>query len=231
MFVFPHGIHVDRQGNVWVIDSVPLGDANQDGVTGKAHVVVKFSPEGKVLMTLGKPGMAGDPPGHLQRAVRRRDRAERRHLRRRRPQRAEFQCHAEHDLANREVLERWQVHQDHRKVGFGPGGVQDAARYRVRFPAAGCSSRTAGNNRLQILDQEGKFLEEWKQFSRLSGIYIDKNDVLYGADSESNTKSNPGWKRGIRIGSAKDGKIMAFIPDPVPDADKSGTSGAGRRRG
>ena len=82
------------------------------------------------------------------------------------------------------------------------------------------------NNRLQIFDQDGKFLEEWKQFSRLSGIYIDRNDVLYGADSESNTKRNPGWKRGIRVGSARDGKVTAFIPDPVENADTSATSGA-----
>ena len=83
-----------------------------------------------------------------------------------------------------------------------------------------------GNNRIQIFDQDGKFLEEWKQFSRPSGIYIDANDVLYVADSESNQKTNPGWKRGIRIGSAKDGKVTAFIPDPEPDPEKVVTSGA-----
>ena len=83
-----------------------------------------------------------------------------------------------------------------------------------------------GNNRIQIFDQDGKFLEEWKQFSRLSGIYIDRNDMLYGADSESNTKRNPGWRRGIRIGSARDGKVTAFIPDPETNPDASATSGA-----
>ena len=50
--------------------------------------------------------------------------------------------------------------------------------------------------------------------------------VLYAADSESNTKRNPGWKRGIRIGSARDGKLTAFIPDPVENPDASATSGA-----
>jgi sugar lactone lactonase YvrE len=83
-----------------------------------------------------------------------------------------------------------------------------------------------GNNRIQIFDQDGKFLEEWKQFSRPSGIYIDRNDVLYVADSESNSKTNPGWKRGIRIGSVKDGKVTAFIPDPEPDPEKVITSAA-----
>jgi sugar lactone lactonase YvrE len=64
-------------------------------------------------------------------------------------------------------------------------------------------------------DQDGKFLEEWTQFSRPSGIYIDKNDIIYVADSASNAPRHPGWKRGIRIGSAKDGSVTAFIPDPA----------------
>src|SRR5204863_5696296 len=69
-----------------------------------------------------------------------------------------------------------------------------------------------GNNRIQILDQEGNFLEEWKQFGRPSGLFIDRNDALYVADHQSNAKLNPGFKRGIRIGSAKDGAVSAFIP-------------------
>src|SRR5260370_137078 len=85
-------------------------------------------------------------------------------------------------------------------------------------------------NRIQIFDQDGKFLEEWKQFSRPSGIFIDKNDVIYVTDSESTDKEgyghNPGWKRGIRVGSAKDGKVIAFIPDPSPGtAITSGAEG------
>ena len=83
-----------------------------------------------------------------------------------------------------------------------------------------------GNSRIQIFDQDGKFLEEWKQFSRLSGIYIDKNDILYGADSESNTARHAGWKRGIRIGSVRDGKVTAFIPDPEANPDRAATSAA-----
>ena len=86
------------------------------------------------------------------------------------------------------------------------------------------------NNRLQIFDQEGTFLEEWKQFSRLSGIYIDKNDILYGADSESNTQRHPGWKRGIRVGSVRDGKVTAFIPDPEPKPDDVGHERRRRHR-
>jgi sugar lactone lactonase YvrE len=69
------------------------------------------------------------------------------------------------------------------------------------------------NNRLQIFDQDGKFLAEWKQFGRPSGVWIDKNDVIYVADSQSSDKLNPGFKQGIRIGDAKDGKVTGFIEE------------------
>ncbi len=82
------------------------------------------------------------------------------------------------------------------------------------------------NNRIQIFDQEGNFIAEWKQFGRPSGIFIDKHDIIYVADSESRAQNHPGWKRGIRIGSAKDGSVTAFIPDPEPDPDHKATSGA-----
>ena len=72
----------------------------------------------------------------------------------------------------------------------------------------------------------GKFIAEWKQFGRPSGVFIDKNDVLCVADSESNTPRNPGYKRGIRIGSAKDGSVTAFLPNPEPDPDHSNSSAA-----
>jgi len=73
------------------------------------------------------------------------------------------------------------------------------------------------NNRILIYDDNFKQLDEWKQFSRPSGIYIDKNDVIYVADSESGSveRTRTDWKRGIRIGSAKTGAITAFIPDPA----------------
>jgi hypothetical protein len=68
MFVWPHGIHVDREGNVWVADSrAATGDdlAKFPGEAPKGSVVVKFSREGKVLLTLGKPGVKGNPPDAL----------------------------------------------------------------------------------------------------------------------------------------------------------------------
>jgi hypothetical protein len=78
------------------------------------------------------------------------------------------------------------------------------------------------NNRIQIFDQDGHYLGEWKQFGRPSGLYIDKNDIVYSADHQSGDedgKVNPGFKKGIRIGSAKDGKVFAFIPEIAPGAN------------
>jgi len=73
------------------------------------------------------------------------------------------------------------------------------------------------NNRIQVFDQEGNFIEQFTQFSRPSGIAVGRNDVIYVADSESEavSRNHWGWKRGIRVGSLRDGKITAFIPDPV----------------
>lgn len=45
MFVQPHGLAIDHEGNIWTTD--------QQGKDGKGQQVIKFSPDGKVLMTLG----------------------------------------------------------------------------------------------------------------------------------------------------------------------------------
>jgi len=113
------------------------------------------------------------------------------------------------------------------KTGYGPGEFRDP--HALAFDSQGrLFVGDRANSRIQIFDQDGKWLATWTQFSRPSGIYIDKNDTIYVADSESNAtwSGHVGWKRGIRIGSVKDGFVKYFIPDPVPDQDKSGTSGA-----
>jgi sugar lactone lactonase YvrE len=81
-----------------------------------------------------------------------------------------------------------------------------------------------GNNRVQIFDQDGRFLAEWKQFGRPSGVFIDRSDVLYVADHQSDPKTNPGFRKGITIGSARDGKVTAFIPDPDPEGTQEGVA-------
>jgi DNA-binding beta-propeller fold protein YncE len=210
MFVFPHGIFVDRDGNVWVTDA--------QGKDGKGHQVFKFSPEGKVLLTLGKAGVTGNGP-------------------------YEFNAPSSVLVApNGDIF-----------VGDGHGGETNSRI--VKFDKDGKFIKTWGkkgtaagdidiphalamdsrgrlflgdrqNNRIQIFDQNGTYLDQWLQFSRPSGIFIDRNDIIYVADSESESvsKNHDGWKRGIRVGRVSDGAVTAFIPDPV---DKiAGTSAA-----
>jgi sugar lactone lactonase YvrE len=214
-FIFPHGIFVDRDDNVWVTDA--------QGRDGKGHQVIKFSPEGKVLLTLGKAGVAGDPPDALTEPndvvtapngdifV------------------AEGHAGQNANAPPTTVARVSKFSKDGKfiksfgKLGSAPGEFKTphalAIDSRGRLFVA-----DRGNVRLQIFDLEGKPLEEWKQFSRLSGIYIDKNDMLYGADSESNASNHAGWKRGMRVGSLKDGKVLYFIPDP--EANPTNTSAA-----
>lgn len=210
LFVFPHGFHVDRDGNVWVTDA--------QGRDGKGHQVFKFSPDGKVLLTLGKPGVAGAGNDELSQ-----------------PSDVVVAPSGEifvadgHDAGSNMRIVKYTKDGKFLKSWGRPGSAPGEfnAPHGIAFDSKGrLFVADRGNNRLQIFDQDGKFLEEWKQFSRLSGIYIDKNDVLYGSDSESNTKRNPGWKRGIWVGSARDGSVTAFIPDPEKNPDQSSTSGA-----
>ena len=77
-----------------------------------------------------------------------------------------------------------------------------------------------GNGLIKIFDAEGNLLDEWKQFGRPSGLYIDAADNIYVTDSQSDAKRNPGVRRGIRVGSAKDGSVRALIPGVGPAPDK-----------
>ena len=73
------------------------------------------------------------------------------------------------------------------------------------------------NNRIEKFDKNGKFLLAWSQFGRPSGCYIDSKNNLYVSDSESHAHQgyghNPGFGRGVRIGSAETGQVVAYIPD------------------
>jgi streptogramin lyase len=196
MFVQPHGIHVDRDSNVWVTDA--------QGKDGKGHVVVKFNPDGKVLLTLGKAGVPGDgndtfnAPSDVITA----------------PNGDIFVADGHGGETNARIvkfsrdgkfIKTWG------KKGAGPGEFNTP--HGLAMDSQGrlfVADRT--NSRIQIFDQDGKLLEEWKQFGRPSGIYIDANDVLYVIDHQSNAKVNPGFKRGVRIGSARDGSVKSFIP-------------------
>lgn len=225
MFVLPHGIHVDREGNVWVSDADgPDGrDARRNG---KGHAVYKFSPEGRVLLTLGKPGTPGDGTGALLNGPTDVITA---------PNGDIFVADGlggeERGASAGTVARIVKFAKDGTfvkswgKPGAGRGEFQNphglALDSRGRLFVA-----DRGNNRLQIFDQDGRWLAEWHQFGRPSGIYIDKRDILYSADSASTDRTHPGWRRGIRIGSARDGRVMYFIPDADPEPKAAEPSGA-----
>ena len=116
----------------------------------------------------------------------------------------------------------------------GGSGVSHRARRSWSLVHAPRTSRgrlfiaDRNNNRIQIFDQNGTFLDEWTQFGRPSGIAITKDDTIYVADSESWGPDEPGWKKGIRVGSAKDGSVKYFIEDiESTTVDHSGAEGVG----
>ena len=226
MFVLPHGIFADKDGNVWVTDGVGgMATPDDAGKHGKGHQVFKFSPDGKVLMTLGKAGTPGDGPDTFNR-----------------PSAvivapngdifvADGHGSPPNSVVNARIvkfsrdgkfIKTWG------KLGSATGEFD--APHALAFDSKGrlfVGDRT--NNRIQIFTQDGKFIAAWKQFGRPSGIFIDKDDTMYVADSESTDEQvygyNPGCKRGMRIGSARDGKVTAFIPDPAPKGATSAAEG------
>ena len=204
MFVFPHGMHVDKDGNVWVTDA--------EGKDGKGHQVVKFNPDGKVLLVLGKAGVAGDGPDTFNRpsAVVTA------------PNGDIFVADGHGGDSNARIVK---FSKDGKFIkAWGKKGTANGEFAELHAIAIDSTGRLfvgdRSNGRIQIFDQDGKFLEEWKQFGRPSGIFIDRNDIIYVADSQSDVKRNPGFKRGIRIGSAKDGSVQALIPGIGPEPDK-----------
>jgi sugar lactone lactonase YvrE len=197
---WPHGLFVDRDGNVWVSDG--------KAADGKGQTVIKFNPDGKVLMTLGKPGEAGDGPDTFNSPSDVLVAANG----------TIFVADGHGDKTNARIvklasdgkfIKAWG------KQGAGPGEF-DVPHGLAMDSLGRLFVADRSNNRIQIFDQEGKFLADWRQFGRPSGIYIDKNDILYAADSQSGEKYNAPFRQGIRVGSVKDGKVMAFITEAGP---------------
>jgi hypothetical protein len=103
------------------------------------------------------------------------------------------------------------------KAGTGPGEFRTP--HALEFDSRGrLIVADRHNHRIQILTREGKVLGEYDDFGRVSGLAIDRNDVIYAADSESTETVHPGWLRGIRIGSLTDGKVTMFIPAHKTDS-------------
>lgn len=206
MFVFPHGIIVDEEDNIWVVDA-----GVEDGVKG--NQIFKFNQSGEILMELGQPGIRGDGPnlfnepsdlaiapngdlyiadGHINPESNRR---------------------IVHLNSSGQFIEAW--------GSRGTGPLQFDCPHSLAIDSMGriyVGDRT--NNRLQVLSPNGELLAVWEHFGRPSGVRIH-DDMLYVVDSESRAVEgqygyNPGYHRGIRIGSVHDGIVREFIPDPAP---------------
>ncbi len=222
MFVFPHGFFVDKKGDVWVTDE----QQSKDGTRGL--VVVKMDKDGKVLLTLGKPGVKGEgsdtfgapadvvvaPNGDIFVAD------------------GHTGCMCPNARIvkfdkNGKFIKAWG------KQGTGPGDFDGP--HALAFDSKGrlfVGDRT--NNRIQIFDQDGKFIAEfWKQFQAAPAwnFHRPRTTTIYVTDSESQSDKptaygyNPGCHRGIRIGSAKTGMVASYIPDPDPKGGSSMSEG------
>jgi len=227
MMIFPHGIHVDKDGNIWMTDGQdnkprrargappdsPLPPA-PDKLIG--HQVFKFSPDGKLLMTLGTAGGAREPdyfyqPNDVLVA----------------PNGDIYvsEGHASTEGANARILKFDKQGKFLRSFGkFGKGRDEFDQPHALAMDSKGrLFVGDRGNNRVVVYDQNFTYITEWTQFSRPSGIAIDRQDNIYVADSESGSVNPPhgAWLRGIRIGSAKDGALRWLIPDPVKTCEQN----------
>src|SRR5437762_7720038 len=184
MFVWPHGIHVDRDGNVWVTDArAPSADdlIKFPGEQNKGSVVVKFSPEGKVLMTLGKRGVRGNPPAALTDPT---DVVTD-------PTNGDVYVAESHtSVTAPNLVGRISVFDKNGKflrtfgrAGTGPGEFRTP--HALEFDSRGrLIVADRHNHRIQILTKDGKFIQEFDDFGRTSGLAIGKDDVIYTARSE-----------------------------------------------
>jgi hypothetical protein len=215
MFIWPHGLDVDNEGNVWVTDAVTVQNT-PEGIRG--HQVIKFSPTGEVLMTLGTPGIPGNSdysfngPGDVAIA----DNSD------------IFITDGHNPDTNNRVMKYTSdgtFIKSWGQTGYGPGEFR--ALHAIAIDSRGrVFIGDRANNRIQVFDQEGNFLAIWTQFGRPSGIFFDDNDRIIVADSESDDLENPGWEMGIRIGDAQTGWVNEFILYPWGDPRSPAGNGA-----
>ena len=206
---------MDSDGNVWVTDAQGPREDNPD-TAGKGHVVIKLSAEGEVLLTLGELGVEGDGTDGL----------------------LTLPC----DVV---TAENGDIFVGDGHSGQNTNATPDTVSRIVKFDSEGnflasighwgagpgefktphaldIDSRgrlvvgDRGNNRLQVLDMDGNFIEQFKQYSRPSGI-IQDDDTIFVADSESafDDVRNPGWTPAIRVGNLRDGSIDYLIDGTV----------------
>ena len=213
VFVTPHGIHVDQEGNVWVTDFA----GNATGTKG--HQVHKFSPTGELLLSLGVAGQPGGVPGQLNQPndviVG--------------PDGSIYVAdgHSGQGMTSAQAIaEGRAAAMTARIVKFSPEGKhlrewgqigtlhgEFRTPHALEFDSQGrLWIADRGNHRLEIYDQEGNYLDSRYAYGRISGLYITDDDMVYTIDSESTMTNHPNWRDGIRIGHVDRDWIVGFIP-------------------
>lgn len=217
LFAFPHGYFMEPNGDIWFTDAAGAGTTTGGTPPGQGSQVLKYDKDGKQLMVLGRAGVAGTPDKGLFTQ----------------PTAVITNSNGEifvaegHDgeIGNR--ISKFTKDGAFLKTivtgGIAPGQVKipHCLAFDAQEHLFVCDR---GNNRISVFDQDGGLIAVWKQWGRPSGILITKDGTMYVTDSESGGDRNPGWKKGIRIGSATSGKITAFIPDT--EATTNDPSGA-----
>ena len=160
LFESAHSVTIDAQGFLWVTDSA-------------AHVVHKLSPDGRVLMTLGKRGVAGDntsrdlfnQPNHVAVAP-----------------------NADIYVSDGYVNARIVHFSGDGKFVRIIGGVKGSQPGQLQLPhGVALDSRgrilvnDSDNQRVSVFDKEGKFVETWPYPSR-GGIAVAADDTVYISD-------------------------------------------------
>jgi len=192
IFGSAHAVRVDREGHVWTTDTV-------------THQVMKFTPEGQLLMTLGVKGQAGADQKTFNR-----------------PTDVAFTPTGEFFVSdgygNSRVVKfsrEGKYLLEWGRRGSGPGefnlphamAVDSKARLYV-------SDRE--NNRIQIFDFNGKFLRQWTHLGATQGVFITPQDELWIVTHRNNIENityDTLAGRIMRI-DVETGKILGSMESP-----------------
>jgi hypothetical protein len=236
LFGHPHGFTVDKDGNIWTTDTndeetilgMPAKDAK--GVA-LGQVVLKISPDGKILMTIGTPGMGGIGPYTFDR-----------------PTGVSIAPNGDIFVAdghsgNKSNSARVVKYSPDGKfiktwgrLGPDPGNFREPHDLFVGGSKGYVYVADRQNNRIQVFDQDGNFVAAWKQFGQPSSVFVDKRDNIYvGATYQDPARGNVARAttgpndRAIVIGNAITGELKYLIRDPgdLSKMTDTGTSASG----
>jgi hypothetical protein len=184
LFKSPHSLRFDSEGNVWITDHA-------------AHVVKKFTPEGKLLLTLGSPGKPGEDAAHFNGPT---DTAIT-------PAGDVFVTdgygnrRVVHFDAQGKFIKAWGTY------GGGPG--QFCLPHQVVVDSRGTlfvADRNSG--RIQLFTQQGKFLNQWTHLIMPWGLWMTSRDELWVCGS-----SPQAWYKDGQYPPPKDQLFMRFSTD------------------